>query len=66
MKFIRQYKKGNCDKYFLRSFNGMYFFERSTKASGLTLKAGSEDEVIDFINNGGYKFVGLIATRSSL
>lgn len=58
---VREYKQGRKKNFFLRENNGTYFFERITKACGCTLKAGTEEEVADYIEANGFQFVGLIA-----
>lgn len=60
-EIVREYKKGRQTNFFVRENNGTYFFEKITKAFGFTIKCGTEKEVFDFIENNGYKFVGLIA-----
>ena len=61
MKEIRrEYKQGKKKNFYLRENNGTFFFEKITKASGFTLKAGTEKEVTDYIKANNYEFVGLI------
>ncbi len=60
---IREYKQGRKKNFFLRENNGTYFFEKITKACGFTLKAGTEQEVMNFINDNNYQFVGLVVCR---
>ena len=60
-KIVREYKQGRKRNFFLREHNGTYFFERITKACGCTLKAGTEKEIIDYIEANNFQFVGLIA-----
>ncbi len=60
-EIVREYKQGNRKNFFLRECNGVYFFEKITKACGFTIKCGDEAEVTEYINANGFKFVGLIA-----
>ncbi len=57
---IREYKQGRQKNFFLRETDGMYFLEKITKACGFTIKCGNEDEIMNFINENGFKFVGLV------
>lgn len=57
---VREYRQGRAKNFFLREYNGVYFLEKITKACGFTVKAGSEKEVLDYIDDNGYTFVGLI------
>ena len=58
---VREYKQGRKKNFYLRENDGTYFFEKITKACGFTIKAGNEQEVMDYIENNGFQFVGLIA-----
>lgn len=60
---VREYKRGREKNIYLRENNGTYFLEKITKACGFTIKAGDESEITEFIDNNGYKFVGLINAR---
>ena len=60
-EYVREYKKGRQKSFFVRENNGVYFLEKITKACGFTVKCGTEKEVYEFIENNGFKFVGLIA-----
>ena len=60
-EIVREYKKGRQTNFFVRENNGIYFLEKITKACGFTIKCGTEKEVYDYIDNNGFKFVGLIA-----
>ena len=60
-EIIREYKQGKKKNFFLRENNGTYFLEKITKACGFTVKAGSEKEVMEYIEENGFQFVGLIA-----
>lgn len=60
-EIIREYKQGKKKNFFLRENNGTYFLEKITKACGFTVKAGSEKEVMKYIEENGFQFVGLIA-----
>lgn len=56
----REYKQGRQKNIFLREHEGVYFLEKITKACGFTIKVGSEQEVLDYIEKNNYKFVGLV------
>ena len=58
---VREYKQGRKKNFFLRENNGTYFLEKITKACGFTVKAGTKEEVFDYIENNGFELVGLIA-----
>lgn len=58
---IREYKQGRKKNFFLRENNGTYYLEKITKACGFTVAAGSEKEVLKYISENGFQFVGLIA-----
>lgn len=58
---VSEYRKGRERKFFLREHEGTYFLEKITKSCGFTVKAGTEVEIMDYISDNGYKFVGLIA-----
>lgn len=60
---VKEYKLGRKKNFFLRENNGTYFLEKITKACGFTIKAGSYEEVNNYINSNGYKLVGLIRTK---
>ena len=60
-EIVREYKQGIKKNFFLRENNGTYFLEKITKACGFTVKAGTEKEVFDYIENNGFELVGLIA-----
>ena len=60
-EIIREYKQGRKKNFFLREYNGTYFLEKITKACGFTIKCGTEKEVLEYIENNGFQFVGLIA-----
>jgi hypothetical protein len=60
-EIIREYKQGNRKNFFLREHEGIYFFEKITKACGFTIKCGTEAEIMEYINGNGYSLVGLIA-----
>lgn len=60
-EIVREYKKGRQTNFFVRENNGTYFLEKITKACGFTIKCGTEKEVYDYIDNNGFRFVGLIA-----
>ena len=56
---LREYKKGRQTNFFVRENNGVHFLEKITKACGFTVICGTEKEVYDYIENNGFKFVGL-------
>ena len=58
---VREYKQGRKKNFFLRENNSTYFLEKITKACGFTVKAGTKEEVFDYIENNGFQLVGLIA-----
>ncbi len=58
---VREYKQGRKKNFFLRENAGVYYLEKITKACGFTIKAGTEKEVLQYIENNGFQFVGLIA-----
>lgn len=60
-QIVREYKHGRQKNFFLRENNGTYFLEKITKACGFTVKAGTEKEVMDYIESNGFQMVGLIA-----
>ena len=60
-QIVREYKQGRQKNFFLRENNGTYFLEKITKACGFTVKAGSESEVMNYIKENGFQFVGLVA-----
>ena len=62
-QIMSEYKQGRKRNFFLRDNNGEYFLEKITKSCGYTIKAGTEDEVMDYINENGFTFVGLVAVR---
>lgn len=63
MKYISEYKQGRQRNFFLRENDGTYFLEKITKACGFTVKVGNEEEIMNYINENGFKHVGLIAVR---
>ena len=60
---VREYKRGREKNIYLRENNGTYFLEKITKACGFTIKAVDESDITEFIDNNGYKFVGLVNVR---
>ena len=60
-QIVREYKQGRQKNFFLRENNGTYFLEKITKGCGFTVKAGTEKEVMDYIESNGFQMVGLIA-----
>lgn len=60
---VKEYKQGRKKNFFLRENNGTYFLEKITKACGFTVKAGSLEEVNNYINDNGFELVGLITVR---
>ena len=60
-QIVREYKQGRQKNFFLRENGGTYFLEKITKACGYTVKAGTEEEVLDYIENNNFKLVGIIA-----
>lgn len=60
-EIIREYKQGRSRNFFLRENGGTYFLEKITKACGFTVKAGTEKEVMDYIESNNFKLVGIIA-----
>lgn len=55
-----EYKQGRKKNYFVRNHGETYFLEKITKGCGYTIKAGTEKEVMNYINENGFKFVGLV------
>lgn len=60
MEFIREYKQGRKKNFYLRENNGTYFFEKITKGCGFTIKAGTEKEIMEYIESNGYTMMSLI------
>ena len=60
---VKEYKQGRKKNFFLRENNGTYFLEKITKACGFTIKAGTYEEVTNYIKANGFELVGLIRTR---
>lgn len=60
---VKEYKQGRKKNFFLREHNGMYFLEKITKACGFTIKAGTLEEVNEYMNDNGFTFIGLVKTR---
>lgn len=60
---VKEYKQGRKKNFFLRENNGTYFLEKITKACGFTVKAGSLEEINNYIKANGFELVGLVRTR---
>lgn len=61
--FAKEYRQGRRTNFFLRENNGTYFLEKNTKACGFTVKAGTYEEVNNYIKANGFEFVGLVRIR---
>lgn len=59
-EIVREYRQGRQKNFFLRENNGTYFLEKITNSCGFTVKAGSEKEVMDYIENNSFRLVGFI------
>ena len=59
-QIIREYKKGRQTNFYVRENHGVYYLEKITKACGFTIMCGNEKEVFEYIENNGFKFIGLI------
>lgn len=57
---VSEFKKGREKNFFVRVHEGTYYLEKITKACAFTIIAGSEKTVMNYIDNNGFKFVGLI------
>lgn len=60
---VKEYKQGRKKNFFLRENNGTYFLEKITKACGFTVKAGTLEEVNNYIKANDFELVGLIRTK---
>ena len=54
-EIVREYKQGRKKNFFLRENNGIYFLEKITKAFGFTVKAGTKEEVSQYIKENGFQ-----------
>lgn len=58
-EYATHYKKGNSN-FFLRNNEDFYHLDKVTKGCSATVVAGTEKEVIDYINNNNLKMVELL------
>lgn len=59
-KYMTEYRQGRKKNFFLRDENGTYFLDKITKGCGFTVICGSEEKVMNYINDNGFTEVGLI------
>lgn len=58
-EYVTHYKKGNSN-FFLRNNEDFYHLDKATKGCSATVVAGTEEEVLDYINKNNLKMVELL------
>ena len=58
-EYATHYKKGNSN-FFLRNNENFYYLDKVTKGCSATVVAGTEEEVLGYINKNNLKMVELL------
>lgn len=60
-QIVSEYRQGRQRNFFLRENEGLYFLEKLTQSCGYTVKAGYEHTIVKYLEDNGFKLVGVIA-----